>query len=119
MLLLHAWATIAGAMLLYVIWPNAFTLVVAVALIGARQLGLAVLVHEAVHWRLFERAKVNNTAAAWLCAYPIWGELPAYRRRHHLHHRHTLDDDDPDLALSSPFPASGATLGRIALRDLS
>jgi fatty acid desaturase len=119
MLLIHAWATIAGAMLVYAVWPNALTLVVGVALVGARQLGLAVLVHEAVHWRLFEGAKVNNTVAAWLCAYPVWGELPAYRRRHHLHHRHTLDDEDPDLALSSAFPVSRAALWRAALRDLS
>ena len=47
MLLIHAWATIAGAMLLYAVWPNALTLMLAVALVGARQLGLAVLVHEA------------------------------------------------------------------------
>ena len=118
-LLLHAWATIAGAMLLYALWPNALTLIVTVALVGARQLGLAVLVHEAVHWRLFERARVNNTVAAWLCACPTWGELPAYRRRHHLHHRHTLDDEDPDLALASAFPVSRAALWRAALRDLS
>ena len=118
MLVLHAWATIAGAMLLYALWPSVFTLILAIALVGARQLGLAVLVHEGVHWRLFEHAKVNNRIALWLCANPIWGELPAYRRRHHLHHRHTLDDDDPDLALSSPFPVPRAVLWRRVLCDL-
>ena len=119
MLVSHAWATVAAAMLLYALWPNALTLIVAVALIGARQLGLAVLVHEAVHWRLFERAKVNNGVGAWLCAFPVWGELPAYRRRHHLHHRHTLEDDDPDLALSSAFPVSRTVVGLRILYDLS
>ncbi|HUK62804.1 MAG TPA: fatty acid desaturase, partial [Dongiaceae bacterium] len=50
---------------------------------------------------------------------PVWGELPAYRRRHHLHHRHTLEDEDPDLALSSPFPVPRAVLCRTVFRDLS
>jgi fatty acid desaturase len=119
LLVLHAWATIAGVMTLYALWPNPLTLILAVALVGARQFGLAVLVHEAVHWRLFERAQVNNAVAVWVCAYPIWGELPAYRRRHHLHHRHTLEDEDPDLALAAAYPVSRAVLWRRALVDLS
>jgi len=117
-LVLHAWAVIAGAILLYALWPSIVTLVLAVAVIGARQLGLMVLVHEAVHWRLFDNAKVNNRVGAWLCAYPIWGELSAYRRRHHLHHRHTLDDEDPDLALVAPFPITHRTFWMNVARDL-
>jgi fatty acid desaturase len=118
-LVLHAWAVIAGAMLLYAIWPSIVTLVLAVAIIGARLLGLMVLVHEAVHWRLSDNAKVNNRVGAWLCAYPIWGELPAYRRRHHLHHRHTLDDEDPDLALVTPFPITRGAFWMNVVRDLT
>ena len=54
-LVLHAWAVIIGAMGLYVAWPSALTLVLAIALIGSRQLGLMVLMHEAAHWRLASR----------------------------------------------------------------
>ena len=118
-LVLHAWVVIAGAMLLYVLWPSIVTLIVAVAIIGARQLGLMVLVHEAVHWRLSDNAEVNNRVGAWLCAYPIWGELPAYRRRHHLHHRHTLDDEDPDLALATSFPVTCRAFWVNVARDLT
>jgi fatty acid desaturase len=118
-LVLHAWAVMGGAMVLYAVWPSIVTLVLAVAVIGARQLGLMVLVHEAVHWRLFDNAKVNNGVGAWLCAYPIWGELPAYRRRHHLHHRHTLDDEDPDLALVTPFPITRGAFWMNVTRDLT
>ena len=63
-LVLHAWATIAGAMILYALWPSPLTLVLAVAIIGARQLGLMVLVHEAVHWRLFERGEGQRPGRA-------------------------------------------------------
>jgi hypothetical protein len=62
-LVLHAWAVIIGAMGLYVAWPSAVTLVLAIALIGARQLGLAVLMHEGTHWRLASRPGVNTGRA--------------------------------------------------------
>jgi fatty acid desaturase len=118
-LVLHAWATIAGTMILYALWPSPLTLILAVGIIGARQLGLMVLVHEAVHWRLFERAKANDRVARWLCAHPVWGELPAYRRRHHLHHRYTLAAEDPDLALATPFPIARGAFWANVVRDLS
>ena len=40
----------AGAM--FVIWPNPLTYILAVMLIGARQLGLAILMHDAAHGAL-------------------------------------------------------------------
>jgi hypothetical protein len=52
-LVLHAWGVIAGAIALYLLWPSALTLGVAVLVIGTRQLGLMVLMHEAAHWLLF------------------------------------------------------------------
>jgi fatty acid desaturase len=118
LLVLHAWGTIAAAMALYAAWPSPVTLVVAVALVGARQLGLSVLVHEAAHWRLFPRPRANDRVARWLCAYPVWGELSLYRRRHHLHHRHTQQPGDPDLALTAHLPVPRTTLWWDVLRDL-
>jgi len=43
LLIVHAWAVILAAGALVVLWPNPFTLVFAVMIIGARQLGLAIL----------------------------------------------------------------------------
>jgi len=118
-LVLHAWAVIIGAMGLHVIWPSAVTLVLAVALIGARQLGLAVLMHEGAHWRLASRPGVNNGIARWLCAYPVGADLGAYRRRHHLHHRHMRQADDPDLGLAAPYPLRQDVFWRDVLCDLT
>lgn len=118
-LVLHAWAMIIGAVVLYALWPSVITLVVAVAVIGARQLGLMVLMHDAAHWRLFPRARVNTGVGGWLCAYPAWGEVRLYRRQHHLHHVHTRQPEDPDLGLTAPFPVARATYWRSALCDLS
>ena len=52
-LVLHCFATIALALTIFSIWPNPFTFVVAVMVIGSRQLGLAILMHDAAHRALF------------------------------------------------------------------
>ena len=118
-LVVHAWVVIAGTMALYAAWPSWLMLAVAVPVIGGRQLGLAILMHEAAHWLLFAGHRANTRLGAWLCAHPVGGDLPAYRRRHHLHHRHTGGPEDPDLDVTA-----GARGGRRAfwlgtLRDLS
>ena len=118
-LVLHAWLTIAAATALYVFRPSALTLVVAVAVIGSRQLGLVVLMHEAAHWLLFPRARANTWVGGWLCGAPVGADLREYRRRHHLHHRHTQQAEDPDLALSRPLPISRGRLLGALLADLS
>jgi fatty acid desaturase len=44
-LVLHAWGVIAAAMALHAWWPTPLVLLVAVVVIGSRQLGLTVLMH--------------------------------------------------------------------------
>ena len=118
-LLLHCWGVIAAALALFALWPNPLTALAAVVLIGSRQLGLAVLMHEAAHNALFRTRWLNERAGEWLCGRPILADLPAYRRYHLLHHRHTQTDRDPDLALTSAYPTTPASLRRKFLRDLS
>ena len=118
-LVAHAWITIAAAMIVYAVWPSPLTLVAAIAVIGGRQFGLAVLMHEAAHWRLFRHPKSNDLIARRLCACPVGAELSSYRRRHYLHHRHTGQAEDPDLGLGAPFPVARATFWWSVVRDLS
>lgn len=118
-LVLHAWGIIAAAMALYVLRPSPWTLGAAVVVIGARQLGLVVLMHETSHWLLFPSLRANTLVGTWLCAAPLGEDLRAYRRRHHLHHRLTQRPDDPDLALSAALPLSRGRFALAILRDLS
>jgi fatty acid desaturase len=119
-LVLHAWTTITIAMVVYAVWPSALTLVLAITVIGSRQLGLLVVMHEAAHWLLFPSMRANTLVASWLCASPLFAaDLKSYRRAHHLHHRHTQEPEDPDLALAAPFPVTRARFWRDVLRDLS
>jgi fatty acid desaturase len=120
LLVVHAWVVIAAAMVGYAWWPSLPTLVVAMIVVGGRQLGLFVLMHEAAHWRLFRGARANDRVARRLCAYPIGAEdLRTYRRTHHRHHRHTRQPDDPELPQVARFPVTRTRLWRDAVADLS
>jgi fatty acid desaturase len=115
----HAWAVVGGVTVVYAVWPSTLTLLIAIVVIGGRQLGLAVLMHEASHWLLFHGQSANNRVGAWLCAAPTWTDLPTYRRRHHLHHRHTRQPDDPDLVLTAAVPMTRRSFWYAVARDLS
>ncbi|MDE4174452.1 fatty acid desaturase family protein [Phaeobacter sp. PT47_59] len=118
-LLMHCWGTIALALTLFGFWPNALTFVLAIMVIGSRQLGLAILMHEAAHNALFKTRRLNEVAGDWLCGRPILADLAAYRHYHLTHHRFTQTEKDPDLVLSAKFPTSRASLRRKFTRDLT
>lgn len=118
LLVLHAWGLILGSMAMVVVWPNPATFILAVMVIGGRQLGIAILMHDAAHGLLFRTRRWNEFAGQWLCAWPVFTDLGLYRPYHLKHHRNTQQADDPDLVLSAPFPISKASLKRKVLRDL-
>ncbi len=118
-LVLHAWGLIFGSMALFVWWPNPFTFLLAAMVIGTRQLGLAILMHDAAHGLLFADRRLNDWVGSWLLAYPVAASLTLYRPYHLTHHRHTQQAEDPDLGLSAPFPISRKSLWRKILRDLT
>lgn len=114
-----AWGLILAAGAMFVAWPNPLTYVLAVMLIGARQLGLAILMHDVAHGALHADIKVNDWVGEWLCAAPVGARLKSYRDYHLKHHRFTEQPEDPDLALSAPFPISRKSLRRKIVRDLT
>lgn len=113
------WAIVFGSFALVAVWPNPLTIVVALFLIGARQLGLAVIMHDASHRAFFRSRAVNDFAGSWLAAYPIWSDLYPYRPYHLQHHAKTGGPEDPDLGLVKPFPITAQSLRRKVWRDLS
>ncbi len=119
LLILHAWLVIAACMLVFARWPNPFTFVVCSALIGGRQLGLSILMHDAAHRVLMRHAGLNDFAGHWLCGGAVGAHMYDYRPYHLSHHRHTQQDQDPDLVLSAPFPISASSLWRKVWRDMS
>ena len=114
-----AWGLIVAAAAMFVVWPNALTYVLAVMIIGARQLGLAILMHDAAHGALHSNAKLNDWVGEWLCAAPVGARLVSYRNYHLKHHKFTEQPEDPDLELSAPFPITRQSMWRKVVRDLT
>ena len=112
-LVAHCWVVIGAATVMGLIWP--ITLPLAIPLIGARQLGLAILMHDAAHGALHPDPKVNDWVAEWLCG----GGVASYRKYHLQHHKYAQQEEDPDLGLSAPFPISRASFRRKVVRDLT
>lgn len=113
------WALIAGSLALVAAWPNPLSVLVALVIIGGRQLGLAVLMHEASHRSLFATRWLNDVAGKWLCAAPVWSDVERYRPYHLEHHSFAGTERDPDLGLIEPFPVSPASFRRKVIRDLA
>ncbi|MCC5886272.1 MAG: fatty acid desaturase family protein [Gammaproteobacteria bacterium] len=109
----------AAAFALAARWPNPLTLLLAVALLGARQLGFGILMHEAGHRLLFRSRAVNEWVGTWLIAPPTFGNMAAYMRGHLEHHRLAGTEQDPDLANYRDYPISRSRLRRKLWRDIS
>lgn len=112
-LVAHCWGVIGLAMVAGARWPLLIPLCVMV--IGTRQLGLFILMHDAAHGLLHPDRKVNDAVGLWLCS----STLRDYRPYHLQHHRYVQQPEDPDLVLSAPFPITRASLRRKLLRDLT
>ncbi len=113
------WGLVFASFALVAHAPNPPTVVLALVVIGTRQLGFAVLMHEAAHHTLFRHRGLNDVVGSWLCAYPVWSDLFPYRRYHLQHHAKNWTVDDPDLNLAMPFPVTRASMRRKVWRDLS
>ncbi|MCC2656660.1 MAG: fatty acid desaturase [Panacagrimonas sp.] len=116
---LWTWTTIAAIFVMLALWPNAFTFVLAVVLLGGRQLALFIVAHDAAHRTLFRTRRLNDVVGDWLAARFIFNDVRRYREHHMRHHAHTGTDGDPDLSLVRPFPTTRRSLAKRFLRDLT
>jgi fatty acid desaturase len=111
------WGLIVGAIAI-ALWSHSVLVWLAAAVIvGRSQHALAVLMHDAAHFRLADNRALNDFLGQWLCAFPIASNLYAYRTVHLRHHRYLLTDRDPDLSLSRPYPVVWSSFRRKLMRD--
>lgn len=113
------WAIIFVAMALFALWPNPLSLLAAVVIIAGRQLGLAILSHDAAHGILTKSHRLNEFLGQWMTGLALGFDMYAYRSYHLKHHARTQQPDDPDLPLSAKFPVTPASLRRKLWRDIS
>jgi fatty acid desaturase len=113
------WLLVFAAMALVAWQLNPVTVIIALCTIGTRQLGMAIVMHEAAHRTLFKQRRLNDWVGNWLAAYPVWAEVAPYRTYHLVHHTRTGTAQDPDLGLAAPFPITRSSFRRKVWRDLS
>lgn len=116
--ILH-WLTIVFAFALVHFYTNAFTIIVALFILGGKQLACAILMHDAGHHSVFTNRKANDIIGNWLGAYPLFQHIDKYRSYHYQHHINTGLEEDPDILLTRGYPASKWGIFRKFLRDLS
>ncbi len=67
-----------------------------VLIIGARMHALAILMHDATHYRFLKNRVWNDRLSNYLTMYPIFTSIEKYRPNHLSHHQHLNTDGDPD-----------------------
>ena len=113
------WLLVVAIFALVITWTNPVTIILAILFLGGRQLGLAVLMHEAGHKTLFRSERLNTTVGQWFCAYPVLGDVEAYGASHRIHHRYAGTDQDPDLPNYQNYPVTRDSFLRKIKRDLT
>lgn len=113
------WGLIALTFAFVAKWPSPLTILLAIILIGGRQVGLGVLMHDSAHDALFKTRSLNRFFGQYLCAYPILSNLPQYREIHLTHHKDVGLETDPDLTNYVRYPVSKESFKRKVIRDLT
>lgn len=114
----YTWLWIAGAFALVYFLPNVLTVVLAMLILGGKQLACAIIMHDTGHNSLFKSKALNKFFGNFFGAYPIFMDMPAYGKYHLEHHLHVGLEDDPDLNLAKAYPAKKGSMARKIFRDL-
>jgi fatty acid desaturase len=120
--LVKTWAVVIAAVWAALAIDHWAVTVLAVLIVGTRQMVLGLLLHEQVH-RLGLRFKWGDTVANLFAVYPLLATtVEDYSEVHLRHHRHFMSDRDPDfLRKRGPdweFPMPLAKIMKIVATDL-
>ncbi len=117
-LLLKNWSMAAALFTLVALYPNVFTVVFAVALLGGVQMAMGAFLHDCSHRAMFSNQKVNDVLGHWLGGMPLLIPITFYRPYHFTHHTQTGLEQDPDVQNIKNYPVTKASMGRKILRDV-
>ncbi len=100
--LLHAshmaynWILMIGTAILSYLYFHPLLYVLAVIIIGARMHALAILMHDATHYRFLKNKKWNDRITNFFSMYALYTSIEKYRQNHLRHHLNLNTEDDPD-----------------------
>lgn len=112
------WFWIFASMALVYFWTNPITIVLALFIIGGKQLACAIIMHDTSHHSQFTSKRVNEVVGNLFGGYPLLVDVHRYRPYHLAHHSYTGKDNDPDIGLTTGYPAGKLSFTRKVLRDL-
>ena len=115
---LKNWLWIISAFALVYFSPNIISYIIALFIIGGKQLGCSIIMHDCSHYALFKTKQQNIILGNILGAYPVFHNLEDYRPYHLGHHNRTGQEDDPDINLTIGYPTNQLSLLRKFARDL-
>jgi fatty acid desaturase len=115
-----AWMVIVSAFLVAEYFRSIPLTIIAIYVIGTRQIVLGLLVHEQIHSVGFKSA-AGTLFANITAGYPLLMSVETFRGVHLEHHRHFFTDRDPDYLRKQgkewTFPQQGRELLKSFLRD--
>lgn len=115
------WIVIVATIALADHYFHWWTYIPAVILIGSRMHALAIVMHDAAHFRFLRNRKLSDLITDVLACFPMLINVEGYRRNHTQHHQHLNTRDDPDWTAKADRPAFARPqtrwqfLGRLAL----
>ena len=117
------WLSIAIFVMTAICSANAIVYLVCAFFICTRKHALAVIMHDAAHFRLLPSRFWNDLVSDLFLALPMGLNTALYRRYHLEHHQHTNGENDPDKKLMAghrnwAFPRSFREFLRLAFTDL-
>jgi len=98
----YNWAVILLAAYLSATYPNTFTYFLAIIVIGARMHALAILMHDASHYRFMKNRYWNDLITDITTMFPLFLTIEKYRINHLAHHKHLNTEEDPDWVSKLP-----------------
>ncbi|GAB4404976.1 MAG: fatty acid desaturase family protein [Bacteroidia bacterium] len=90
------WLLIFSAMILCIRFPSPWMYFFAVWVIGARMHALAILMHDATHYRFLKNKTLNDLLSNLFIMYPLFSSIEVYRSNHLAHHQKLNTAEDPD-----------------------
>ncbi len=124
LLLASIWIPLVGVMAWAVVMPRWWVYLIAMGVVGSRQVAMGVLVHDAVHYLLFKNRLLNDIVSDFFLAFPIGMSTTLYRKTHFQHHRFTNTEDDCDLAAQREdgewfeWPKNASEFRRVMIRSI-
>lgn len=90
------WGLIFLAIYAYFQFPTPWMYFISVLVIGARMHALAILMHDATHYRFLKNRMLNDLFSNLFIMYPIFSSIEIYRKNHLAHHQNLNTEEDPD-----------------------